>query len=332
MTTKIAVIGAGGMARVRTKAFLAAGDVEICAVASRTLSAAKKFGDETGCANCFDDYRRLAETSPDAILVEVPHAAQDDGVLWALDQGLHVLVGGCLASSSAIAEKITSLSAHKKLVVEAGYEARYDAAWETAKRLVTDGTLGKPAAVRAIALWDGDPESWYYNQRVSGGMPLTHMTYCFINPVRWILGDPLCVSALANSVKHTGADMIAEETCVANLQFGDDVVCSMTASFVKPGDVPGWSVLFLCTNGAVEIFPVEQSLTVYRAGGTETMDFSSARSAFEIQAEVFLAAVGGTNECRNAPDATAGDIRVAEAIADSSRKKTTVWVDQAPGA
>ncbi len=29
-------------------------------------------------------------------------------------------------------------------------------------------------------------------------MPLTHMTYCFINPVRWLAGDPQFVSAFAN--------------------------------------------------------------------------------------------------------------------------------------
>ena len=124
MTKRIAVIGAGAMARVRTKAFLATGKATICAVASRTLSSAQKLGNEIGCATCFADYRRLVEISPDAVLVEIPHAAQDDAVLWALGQGLHVQIGGCLASSSIVAEQIMSVAASKGLVVEAGYDAR----------------------------------------------------------------------------------------------------------------------------------------------------------------------------------------------------------------
>jgi predicted dehydrogenase len=327
MKKRIAVIGAGGMARVRTEAFLATNKATICGVASRTLSSAQKFGDDIGCAKCFTDYHRLVETLPDTVLVEVPHAAQDDIVLWALNQGLHVQIGGCLASSSIVAEQIKSISESRGLVVEAGYDARYSAMWGAAKRLVTDCSLGKTAVVRSIALWDGDPKSWYYEQEISGGMPLTHMTYCFINPIRWILGDPLCVSALTNRIKHTATGMIEEETCVANLQFGDDVICNMTASFIKPGDVPGWSVLFLGTNGAIEILPEENTLIIYRDGRTETKDFSSARDAFEVQAEVFLAAIDGPDECRNTPDETIGDIKVAQAIVASSRQNKIVWIE-----
>ena len=72
---RIAVVGAGGMARVRTRALLSTGQVEICGVAARRLATAQKLGAEIGCVAsvCFDDYGRLTDTRPDAILVEVPH-------------------------------------------------------------------------------------------------------------------------------------------------------------------------------------------------------------------------------------------------------------------
>ena len=327
MTRRIAVIGAGHMARVRAKAFLATGNATLCGVASRTLSSARKFGGEIGCRACFDNIAALADTSPDAVLVEVPHGVQDAAVLWALRQGFHVLIGGCLASSSAASEEIRSVAAHAGLVVEAGYEARYSAVWEAARRLVAGGDLGKIAVVRSIALCAIDANRWYYQQQESGGMPLTHMTYCFINPIRWILGDPVSVSAQANSIRHTEPGMITEETCVANMQFAGDIIYSMTASFIKPGEVPGWSILFLGSDGAATVCPREHTLTIYRDGATETREFSAMRSPFETQAEVFLAALDGRAECRNAPDDTLGDIRVAEAIATSCRQRTTVWIN-----
>ena len=324
MTKRIVVIGAGSMARVRARALLATGKATICGVASRSLASARTFGGEIECDRCFDDYRHLEGTRPDAALVEVPHAAQDDAVLWALERGLHVLVGGCPAASSTSAKRIGEVAAERQLVVEAGYEARYEATWEAAKQRVTSGDLGTPIAVRSIALWDGDPETWYYQQAASGGMPLTHMTYCFINPIRWIMGDPSHVSAFSNRIKHTGPEMVAQETCVANLRFDGDVICSMTASFIKPGQVPGWSALFLGTNGAAEVFPGDRRLTIHREGGTESLDFSSARDAFEIQAEAFLGALDGHGRCRNTPEETAGDVRVAEAIAASCRQGSTI--------
>ena len=321
---RIAVIGAGAMARVRTQALLATGDAVVCGVAARTMASARGFGAEVGCDECFDDFTAMAATKPDAVLVEVPHGVQDEIVLWSLDEGYHTFVGGCLATCTASAERIRALAAQKRLVVEAGFEARYERTWEAAKGLVDDGTLGTIAAGRCIALWAGDPGSWYYNQQTSGGMPLTHMTYCFVNPLRWILGDPRSVSAFANQVSQTGPGMVTEETCVANLLFDSGAVCSMTASFIKPGKVPGWSLLLLGTKGAVEIFPEARTLTLHRQDGAEAMDFSEERDAFEVQAEAFLTATGAGGLCRNSPEETIGDVRVAEAIVASCREGVTV--------
>lgn len=88
---RIAVVGAGRMARVRAAALLATEEVEICGVASQRLSSAEAFGAEIGCRSCHDDYRELAETAPDAVLIEVPHGVQDEVALWALESGAHVL-------------------------------------------------------------------------------------------------------------------------------------------------------------------------------------------------------------------------------------------------
>jgi predicted dehydrogenase len=327
---RIAVVGAGGMARVRTRALLATGGVGICGVASRHLATARKLGDEVGCPPeaCFEDFRRLPETRPDAILVEVPHQAQDSIVLWALEQGLPVLVGGTLATTTATAQAIRQLSESRQLPVEAGFEARYSPAWEYAKRLVDAGELGRLIAIRTLALWAGDPHTWYYHQEASGGMPLTHMTYCFINPVRWIAGEVRCVSAFASRVLHTAPELVAEESCVANLLFDRGVLCSMTAGYVAPPGLPAWSATFLGTAGAVEVRPNEGgtgAVTVYRGGTAQQLDFRGEPSAFVLQAKAFVAALDGAyGVCRNPPAGTVGDVQVAEAIVLSAREQRTV--------
>jgi len=321
---RIAVVGAGMMARIRARAFLATERAQICAVASRHRRTARKLGSEVGCKLCFDDFRKLAEASPDAVLVEVPHEAQEEIVLWALGLKLPVLIGGCLASSSASAEKIIRRAREKKVVVEAGYSERYNRTWEVARKLVQEGRLGRIAAVRTIALWDGDPRSWYYSQKPSGGMPLTHMTYCFINAVRWVLGPPRLVSAFANRVRETAPGMVAEESCVANFVFGENILCNMAASYIKPAAMNAWSATFLGTEGAMEVFPEERQLVIYRLAKVSRRDFRSAPDPFERQARVFLKALDGPNECRNKPEDSIADVRIAEAIVKSAREKRTV--------
>jgi predicted dehydrogenase len=328
MTMKrIAVAGAGWMARTRARALLASGQAEICAVASRHLDTAQAFGAEIGCTACFDDYRRLAAVQPDALLVEVPHGVQDEITGWALEQRLHVLVGGVPATTAANAQRILDLSRQNRLVVEAGFEARYSALWAAARDMLDGGRLGDLVAVRSIALWGGDPNTWYYRQHESGGMPLTHMTYGFINPIRWLAGNPHAVSAFANRKRHTAPGLVAEETCVANLLFPGDVLASVTAGFVKPGNIPSWSVAFIGTEAAIELFPAENGIghmQVYRGDHSERLGFDDARDPFEIQAATFLAALDGNNACRNTPADTIDDICIAEAIVASARERRLI--------
>ena len=90
------------------------------------------------------------------------------GSLWL------ALIGGSLACSLASGTQIAELAAQRGRIVEAGYQRRYDLAWEEIRRLVHSGVLGAPIMAVSMALWSPDPERWYYDQAASGGMPITH--------------------------------------------------------------------------------------------------------------------------------------------------------------
>ena len=275
----------------------------------------------------FDDYRRLAGTHPDAVLVEVPHAVQDSVVEWALAENLQVLIGGPLASSAAAGERIAAKADAEGRVVEAGFEARYKPVWEAAREEVLAGTIGRVVAVRAIALWDGDPSTWYYDEAASGGMPLTHLTYCFVNPLRWIFGEPTHVSAFANRVRQTDPATVREETCIVNLRFDGDVLASVVGGYVRPADGPYWNVSIVGTEATLELNPSEMGPGELRRlkGSAETrIDTEPSEDAFVRQANVFLDALHGSNRCRNTPAHALGDLLVAEAIVTSVRTLSTI--------
>lgn len=326
---RIAVVGAGWMAHVRVKALVDTGRAQVVGVATRHLATAQKFSAELGCTACFDDYRQLLGIQPDAVLVEVPHEAQDAIVLWALQQGLHVLIGGTPATTSDHARQIAEVAQQKALVVEAGYEARYSPAWVYARQLIVAGDIGKLVTVRSIALWNGDPRTWYYQQQSSGGMPLTHMTYCFINPVRWVAGEVRAVSAFTSRVKHTAPELVHEENCVASLLLADDVLYSLTAGFVAPGGLPAWSATYIGTQGALEVRPDEAgsgTVMAYLNGAAIEHDFRMQRNAFEVQASAFIAALDGGQTLLNTPADTLGDVLTAEAVVVSAREGKMIWM------
>src|SRR5262245_27074259 len=103
--TRVAVVGAGSMARVRGRALLETGRAGLVAVASRMLERARACAGELGAPAAFDDFAPLAACRPDAILVETPHQAHDAVVPWALERGYDLLLGGNLAASVVSGER-----------------------------------------------------------------------------------------------------------------------------------------------------------------------------------------------------------------------------------
>ena len=321
------------MARARGQAFLETGRAEICGVAARRAHRAARCAAELGCEVSWDDYRRLEETRPDAVLVEVPHRVQDEVSLWALDAGFDLLVGGCLASTTENGRRIAEMAARNHRLVEAGFQRRYDPVWEEIRRLVTDGELGAPVMAATMALWNPDPDGWYYDQEASGGMPLTHMSYCYLNAVRWILGRPTTVSALSNRVRNTAPGHVAEESCGALIGFENGAFASATASYVGPEGMPDPQPRFICAEGGVltnaDSPPGKDAITVFRGGRSEVRAFESEPSPFVRQADAFLDAMESRRGARNPPEDALLDVEIAEAVSISAREHRTVSLAEA---
>ena len=292
---RIAVAGAGKMARVRGRAFLETGQAEICAVAARRAETAQRCATELGCNLYYDDFRRLADSQPDAILIEVPHKVQYDIALWALEAGFDLLIGGSLASSLENGHRILELASRRNRVVEAGYQRRYDPAWEEIHRLIGDGTLGEPVMAASMALWNPDPRRWYYDQDATGVLPLTHLSYCYLNAIRWILGKPTILSAMANQKAEIGRGRVSEETCAALIQFEGGAFVSATGSYTGPDGMASAETRFICTDGGIQTNAKDTSgmasITVYHRGEAKVRAFESEPSPLGREAETFLDAL-----------------------------------------
>jgi len=334
---KVAIVGAGTMAYVRARALLTTGLVELCGVASYREVSANKFANDFNIGYATTDYRSLVAQKPDALLVELPHKVQDEVVLWALKEGLHILLGGCLSTSSEIGEEIVALCNQKKVIVECGYEARYKPCWQHVKKQLDQRLIGAPCVINAIALWNAPSSSWYYNQADSGGMPITHITYAFINPLRWLFGEPLQVTAMSNKVKETGCHNVDEESCIVNIRFPNQLLVSLTAGYITAPGKTHWHLEVFGTNGMLAIYPgdLDAGLVQYysKDNGVVASDFSDAENAFDKQAQIFIDEINNSNiggdkgrsRLLNSPEAAINDIKIAEAIVDSAKNNKPVY-------
>ncbi len=322
---RIAVIGAGAMARMRGKALLESG-AEIVGVAARSEESAAKMASQLG-GKAFSDYTKLESLDPDGVLIEVPHDVQDAITLAAISWGCGVLVGAPLAYSSASAENIYQKAAAANVPVEAGFHARYSSEWIDARKVIREGILGDIIGVQSIAIYPRNPERWNYRQAEGGGMPLSLMTFYYVNPLRWLLGEPLQVSAIANRKKHMADGLVEEETCAAMLMFDNHVICTMLCGYVSHEARPRASVYVLGTEGAMELSPCglgQGTITIHREGVSDISEYGDTLPAFAAQAKAFLETLDGTATLRNPAKDARHDIRVANAIAEAARTGATV--------
>jgi predicted dehydrogenase len=326
---RIAVIGAGHMARIRGQAFRETGRATIVAVASRRLAHARACADELGAPAAFDDVRALAACDPEALLVETPHQAHDAVVPWALAAGYDLLLGGNLAASVASGERFVALARSHGRVVECGFDRRYDPAWERLHALLQAGALGRPIQATASGLFAADPAGWYYDEAASGGMPLTHMTYVGLSYLRWLLGTPVSVAALANRVVETAPGRVAEENCAALVEFAGGAFATVVAGYAGAGEPPDPPVRIICAGGTAVPDAAAGTLTLYhsRSGAPaqpEILRFPRRPSSFVHQAAAFLDALDRRGGQRNPPEDALWDVRLAEAIAQAARERRVV--------
>jgi predicted dehydrogenase len=178
-----------------------------------------------------------------------------------------------------------------------------------------------------VALYAAPPESWYYDEQKSGGMILTHMTYAFINPLRWLLGNPLIVSAFANRKFQTQPGKVRYEMCSANFIFPNNVICNMIAGYVKPKQFDAWKVTLIGTDGCLEVHPGDLdagSLIVYSNEQTVLTHRFSENNAFVRQAMAFANAIEQKEMCLNPAADAALDVMLSELIAQSIEERSTL--------
>ncbi len=317
---RIAVIGAGHMGRVRGQALLATGRAQIVALASRSIASARAVASELGAPEAFDDFRRIERCRPEAVLVETPHQVHGEVVPWALETGYDLLLGGNLASSVEAGERFADQARRQGRVVECGYDRRYHPAWEKARELIQTGELGRPIQAYAAGLWSADPQSWYYSQAASGGMPLTHMSYVGLSYIRWIFGRPVGVASAASRVVHTAPGQVDEESCSAIVEFASGAFATVIASYLAPQGWPGVMAHFVCSRGGAVPHEGEGTLTVYRQSAPEILQFPQTPSSLVRQADAFLDAIDQRSGQRSPPEDALWDVRLAEAIATAARE------------
>jgi len=181
MSTKVAIIGAGGMAQYHIDGFRQAG-AEIVAIADLNEEAAKATAEQHGVSQTFASVEGMFDALPDldAVSIIVPNKFHAPLAIQALNAGKHVF---CEKPPGLNADEVQQMkaaadAASKRLMFNFNNRARPES--YAMMEYVADGTIGKINS--AQAKWirrTGIPGfgGWFTNKSLSGGGPLIDLLH-----------------------------------------------------------------------------------------------------------------------------------------------------------
>jgi predicted dehydrogenase len=233
-TIKWGVIGSGGIARRRTipEGLATASNAKLTAVFDVNAAANQEVAAQFGALACASVDELLA-SGVDAVYIATPvhlHCAQ---TLSAIAAGRHVLCEKPLGLSVAEAERMAEAASIAGVNLGTALMMRFMAQHQAARKLIAEGSLGRPVLGRAqLSCWYPRIErAWRQDPALGGGGSLIDMGGHSIDLLEMFFGNVKKVSCFANNLVQ---DYASEDSALAMLWFENGALGVVDAFFSIP--------------------------------------------------------------------------------------------------
>jgi len=322
MTTRIALVGAGSVARRHVGVLTSLDDVSIVAVADPLETAAQKLAQQCDARPFRDVEEALDGTEPDAVYICVPPFAHGPPEKAVLARGLPMFVEKPLAVDLATAEDVAAHAEHAGVVTGTGYHWRCLDVIAEAQELLRDA-----APLLACGYWlDKRPTAaWWAHPDRSGGQVVEQLTHV-VDLARLLLGEAVEVYA-AGARRQTPAAGTTDpgdvdDATAATVRFVSGAVATLATTSLL--DVKHRAALHIFRRGVV--LELSETGMVVTNGSSRRYSRPAEDPRVTVDRE-FIEAVRGERAATRAP--YTGIVRSHQlgcAIAESARTRQPVSI------
>lgn len=207
--------------------------------------------------------------SADAVIIALPTDLHEEVLAQAAAAGAHVLCEKPLAADLASARRMVETAEKAGIVLQVGFNRRFDHNYRALRRAVTGGSLGRVELLRVTSRDPGPPGIDYI--RASGGLFMDMSIHDF-DMARFLTGDEVA------SVFANGACLVDDEIGRA----GDIDTAIVTMRFAMGG-------LGVVENSRRASYGYDQRAEVHGSSGT-------AESANDTESRVRISDANGVHE------------------------------------
>lgn len=322
---RVGVIGAGFMGAVHLSAWRAIGITPAALLARRadTARAGLPIDDRTEVTSRIDTFLQLV----DVVDICTPTDTHSDFARAAARAGKATLCEKPLALTVGESLQVIEDFAAADVTLQVGHVVRFFPEYVAARAATLRGDIGEPAVLRLSRISfapDRGPDSWFADERRSGGLFLDLMIHD-LDYARWTAGEVTAVFA-----RESGGP---QSHGIAILSHASGAISHVEASWAAPAPTFRTSCEIAGSRGVLQ-FDSEDTAPItsrlHTGAGSETTgrsDVSVGVNPFETELQHFLDVVQG----RQAPVLTALDgavaVQLAAAAARSARDGAAVPVE-----
>jgi predicted dehydrogenase len=318
MTTRVLVVGAGGVGRRHAGVLAGLEGVELAGVVDPVVALAESLAAEHHAPSYADVEEALDRVGPDAVYVCVPPFAHGEPERAALDRGLPIFVEKPVALDPATAEEIARRVEKAGVVTGTGYHWRCLDVLPRARAL-----LAERPAVSASGYWldKRPPVAWWAQGDRSGGQVVEQLTHV-LDLARALLGDAQEVYAAGARLSPTPAPEWGDidDATAATVRFATGAVATFSAT----------SLLAVKHRASLHTYSLGLAMEVSETGlavdlGDGRREYPAAEDPRVTVDREFIEAVRGQRAATRTPYADALEShRLACAVAQSAREGRAV--------
>jgi len=303
--------------------------IEIRAIASRSLKAARTAADELGIPNAYGSYEELlSDPTIEAVYNPLPNHLHVPLTLQAAAAGKHVLCEKPMALNAADAERLRAMNG-KVLIMEA-FMVRFHPQWSRVRELIHRGQIGTLRAVQMFfSYFNDDPVNIRNVAAIGGGALYDIGCYPIVAGRFFFEAEPVRAIALVDRDPAFGTDRLTS----ALIDFGGGRNLDFT---VSTQCVPFQRLQICGSKGRIEVqIPVnapQGGKTMLFLDDGAALDGSSVRTEivppcdqYMLQGEAFSRAIRGEIELAYGVEDAVRNMRIIDALFRS--EKSGRWED-----
>lgn len=197
-TLSVAIVGAGGIGRIRAQSVLESNQGRVLRVADVDRGRASELAALCSAAASVEWREAVSDPGVDAVIVSTPTKFHAEIAIQALEGGKHVLCEKPLARTVEESRRMVEAARRNKRVLMTGFNYRQMGHVRKAQELLKSGAIGPACFLRCRYGHGGRPryeEHWCTDLDLSGGGVLQEQGIHMVDLVRVFLGEPARVLA-----------------------------------------------------------------------------------------------------------------------------------------